>query len=311
MIPVVSAFETSTTLVLLIYVVVRLPRAVADRSSRVTWLASLAGLLGLLCRGSLVGPVTLDDLLGGHNWLNLVQNLLAVTAFWLVRAAIFGLVRKSSPRINVAGLVFALSSIAIPFVFIDKGVTSGGRDFVDTKIDQPAMLIYVLVYMSWVVYLAAAAFAGMTQRRSKFYLPLRLGTMLVIASGVDYGAWAALAHWQLGAPELRMWLYTAFTPLFYTGVLLTTIGCLAFALVLYRQRVRAAKLVRLLTPGESRRLGGAELAHLYAVTIVSTNGALQTKQPVSGWVREAELVLSRHAALQLPDFSRPLTFKAQ
>ena len=306
----VGIIETSAALALFLYVVVRIRHAVTDRQSRITWFASLFGLVGLFCRGTLVSPVRLDDLLGGHNWLNLLQNLLAVSAFWLMRAAIIGLARKSRARIDTIGLALALVTIAAPFLVIDKGATTGGRDFVAATIGQPAMLIYAEIYIFWITYLAGSILIGMMQRRSAFYALPRTGALLVFASGIEYGTWAFLAHWEVGPAWSRQWLYLAFTPLFFIGVILTIAGWLTFTFALARQRRRAAKLLRILSP-ERRVLPGAELAQLYAVAINTTNGALQENRPSAAYAVEAERILSQNTAMQIPDFRRPATYKGK
>jgi len=313
--------ERAATVALLLYLVARLaaliigvlsPRRDArwQRSSLVTLLACAFAAIALIWRGGVVSPDLLDDhLFGGHNWINLVQNVFTITALWFMSAAIFGITRNGPARLRLHWLAIALITITVPFIFIDKGDGTGGRNFVIHTIGQTPMLIYALIYMAWLTYFGVSMLIGTTRRRSWYYVPLRVGAGLMVAAAVFYAAWAILAYWDIGPQTARTLLYLSFTPLFFTGIIAQVAGSAVFTAALFRVRANARTLTIALSPDQPEPAPGTELAALYEIVINDVNRSVVDSRPASASAHEAARLLSQNAAMQIPDFRRKKTYR--
>jgi len=308
-----TVIEQVCSIALFGLVALRAPAAWRDPRARTLWRATVFGAFGLLCRGALVPASVLDGLLGGHNWLNLVQNLSAASAFWFGARAVLGLTLDRIPRNHVLGLLAALILISVPFILIDKRGTTDGRMFIVDHIDQMPTFIYVVVYTVCVGGLAGALLAGIRRRRSLFYWPFRVGAIAVIVAAVEEIVYATMAHWSLGSIVVRGELYHAFTPIFYPGLLLLMVASFLFAAERAGQRRRALRLIAILDPSlaHHRLAAGAELAQLYEVVVRVRNAQYSSGGPNTAGAEEAEALLSRYLAEQIPDFRRPVTYKPQ
>jgi len=303
--------EQVATVLLLVLVVVRAPAASHESRARLTWVATVLGAVGLLCRGSLVSADWLDALLGHRNWLNLVQNLSATSALWLGACALLGLVSGRRPRSHLSALVCVLVAISLPFAFIDKGHRTDGRMFIADTIGQPATVVYVVVYTACIGALAVALLLAVRQRSSRYYVPFRLGAAALIAAAVDEISYAIATHGGYGETGARAVLYGAFTPLFYPGLMLLTSASLLFAASRVALRRKAVRLVARLDPSSARPRPGREVAELYGavVRVRDASAAGGGQDPPA--LLEAEALLSRHLAAQVPSFRRPISYRPQ
>src|SRR4051794_27861253 len=79
--------ETVAFLALLLLTLIRLPSAIREPYSRLTWIATITGLAAIFMVGVVVPLTIVDGWLGGTNVANLLQNILATAAFWFVMQA--------------------------------------------------------------------------------------------------------------------------------------------------------------------------------------------------------------------------------
>lgn len=311
-----ATLETICALLLLALVAGRAPAARRDPRARQVWLATVFGSVGLLCRGALVSPQLLDALLGGHNWLNLVQNLAATAAFWLGLGSISGLVRERMSHAYLSGVAISWPATALPFIFIQKGDHTDGRTFIVTTLGQLPTLAYVVLYSASIVVAAVLLLVVIRRRPSRFYIPFRIGAVLVVVAGTEEIVYAISEHWRLLTSSERGVLYSVFSFLFYPGLILILIASLLFVAQRMWQRRRALALVARIAPMNARTVPrpGDELAALYEA-IVQARDSEATQPPqaqgVAQAVARAESLLSRYVALQIPSFRRAVTYRPE
>ncbi|TAM71621.1 MAG: hypothetical protein EPN48_00705 [Microbacteriaceae bacterium] len=259
----------------------------------------------------MIPATAMDGVLGGHNWLNLLQNLAATAAFWLGARTIMTLVKGRVPRTYFLGLITASAAITVSFAFIHKGDQTDGRTFIVTHIDQFAMFAYVVIYMSCVGALAAALLFGIRHRSSKFYIPFRLGAILVIVACADEIVFAVAAHWHMLPLRICEFIDWLFEPLFYPGLILLTVASFLFVAVRSWQRRRARHLISTLDPRALRRGGDhdGDLAMLYQVVVHLRDQQMDTTGPTTTALGKAESVLSHYLLLQVPNFRRPVIYR--
>ena len=139
--------ETVAFLALLILTLIRLPSAIREPSSRLTWIATITGLAAIFMVGVAVPLPIVDGWLGGTNVANLLQNMLATTAFWFVMQAALTLDgSRFNPR-NLWELPVMLLSFTIPFLLIaDRGSTTDA--FIKETADQFGLWAYASIYMA-------------------------------------------------------------------------------------------------------------------------------------------------------------------
>ncbi|WP_308468469.1 hypothetical protein [Rathayibacter soli] len=303
--------ERIATLLLCALVLLRIPTAIRDPRARPFWFATLFGAIGMLFRGALIPAADMDGILGGHNWLNLLQNLAATAAFWFGARTIAALVKGRTPHTYFIALVAASVAITVPFAFIRKGDHTDGRAFILMHIDQFAMFAYVVIYMSCVGALAAVLLLGIRHRSSRFYIPFRIGATLVILACADEIVFAAAAHWRLFPPGVWQFIDWLFEPLFYPGLMLVTLASFLFAAARSWQRRRARHLTLMLDPRAlpRGRDDDGELATLYNTVVRLRDQQTGTTGPMSTALGKAESVLSHYLVLQVPNFRRPITYR--
>lgn len=259
-----SLIHAASFWVLAFVSLVRLPVALADPKSQLSWWASSAGALAMFTFGAVIPQEAMDALMGGgRNYLNLAQNLLATIAFWFMLQAVIqsqvndgasslrtqpervfilswrvirfrlrrlrrGLVRQV-PITRWIWLGVILVAFAGPFFLVrDKGPTS--FHVIIERIDQPAMWLYASVYMAAVAYFASMMLWHLHPRHSVPHWIMKLGAGVVLLACVDEVASLTLDHLDAPLPELRELLYSAFNVIFYPGVLMIAAGMIAFGI---------------------------------------------------------------------------------
>lgn len=210
--------------------IARLPSVIRSRSARPSWVAVVVGGAAFVSTGAVIPLETLDATLGGQNYISLVQNSLAVIAFWLLleasRARSTGVFnwRRSWQLLVVIG------SFTIPFLLIQyrQGTSA---DFVNDYADQLGLWAYASIYMSWVATLVLLTTVAVRGRRSVMYFGIRLGCVMVAAASIAEILYLTLR--VAGAPSsgaVEM-VRLAFPPLFYGGVAAIAAGLAGFWLV--------------------------------------------------------------------------------
>jgi hypothetical protein len=275
-----QALALIALVVLAVVFVARIPAAVSQPSSRLSWLASGVGSLALLTR---VHP-GLDWFLGGENYINLAQNVLATTAFWLVmRAAL--LQSRSTPRFWTRKLILAamLMSFVVPFLFItDKEPTS--KTFITEHISQTGTWLYASIYMTAILAISTMLLLGLRRRKARSYGFFVAGSSLVILACIDEIIVLSLDHFEVTDLGFRVLLRNAFDFLFYCGVILIVTGIASFTLQKAMREARLSQHARRL-----RRLAGR------LAVMPTTNGSSSARD-------ESSIAVVYDLAIALRDF---------
>ncbi|MCT9626014.1 hypothetical protein HWD94_12900 [Pseudarthrobacter equi] len=193
--------------------------------------ATGVGVVGLFCTGQIVPESTLDALIGGTNWLHLVRNLLVTAAVWLVREGVFSaLSTEPEARRRVARrplfLAALLLAITIPFTLQSFVPTTDA--FIPETVQQPAVYVYATVYMAVLGGLGLSVLRvsigprdSRTVRASATVVGIGMG--LMVLGCVDEIIYMSLRFlgFQGSITDVT---YMLFTPLFYSGILLTSLG---------------------------------------------------------------------------------------
>jgi hypothetical protein len=237
--------ETVAFLALLILTLFRLPSAVREPSSRLTWLATMTGLGAVFMVGVVVPVLVVDGWLGGTNVVNLVQNLLATTAFWFVMQASRTLDGTRFNRRSLWELPLMLISFTIPFFLIaDRGSTSD--EFVKENASQLGLWAYASIYMAWVIVIMTRMLVGIHRRTPRPYVLIRVGSWAIIAASLVEIVYLTLRVARQGRPDAVESLGSLFTIPFYGGVVLVCSGIIVFAIARAMRKPVHAALGKLL-----------------------------------------------------------------
>lgn len=237
--------EAVAFLALLILTLLRLPSAIREPSSRLTWVATITGLGAVFMVGVVVPLPIVDGWMGASNVVNLVQNLLATTAFWFVMQAARTLDgTRFNPR-SLWELPAMYLSFAIPFFLIaDRGTTSD--DFIKENAEQLGLWAYASIYMAWVVVIMTRMLIGVRGRKPRPYVLIRIGAWGILVASLIEIAYLTLRVGGLGRTAPVEFVGNLFTFPFYGGVVLVCAGIIVFAIVRASRRPMNAALSRLL-----------------------------------------------------------------
>lgn len=190
------------------------------------------GVLGLFSTGVVVPEEALDAALGGDNLLHLVRNLCVTGAVWLVREGIFAAYSPDDEyRVHFSHRPIAagLAALAIIAPFLSQQFVPTTLSYVPENVGQMSVFIYASVYMGILASLAVSVLRICLRPQES--LPVRVSSR-VVASGMALVALASVeeivymtaVHTDVGGSSLHEILYVLFNPLFYGGVLLTSLG---------------------------------------------------------------------------------------
>ncbi|SDH21698.1 hypothetical protein [Microbacterium pygmaeum] len=237
--------ETVAFLALLILTLIRLPSAIRQPSSRLTWIATITGLAAVFMVGVVVPLPTVDGWIGATNVANLIQNILATTAFWFVmRAALTLDGSRFNPR-SLWELPAMVLAFTIPFLLIaDRGSTTD--EFIKATADQLGLWAYASIYMGCVVLIMVRMLRGIYGRKPRPYILIRIGAWAILAASLIEIVYLTLRVAGLGRTEPVEFVGALFTIPFYSGVVLVCGGIILFAAVRAGRRSMNATLGRLL-----------------------------------------------------------------
>lgn len=190
------------------------------------------GVLGLFFTGVVVPEEAIDGALGGVNVLHLVRNLCVTSAVWLVREGIFAAYSPDESyrsRFSHQPLAAVLGAVAITIPFLCQRSVPTSSRFVPENVQQLTVFIYASVYMGILALLAVSVLRICLRPQES--LPVRVssrvvasGMALVALASVEEIAYMTAMHTEVGGSSLHSVLYALFSPLFYGGVLLTSLG---------------------------------------------------------------------------------------
>lgn len=241
----VLSIEAVAFLALLVLTLIRLPSAVREPSSRLTWVATITGLAAVFMVGVVIPLVVIDGWLGGTNVVSLVQNILATTAFWFVMQATFTLDgSRFSPR-SLWELPAMFLSFTIPFLLInDRGSTTD--EFIKETADQVGLWAYASLYMGCVVLIMIRMLRGIRGRKPRPYILIRIGAWSILVASLIEIVYLTLRVAGLGRTPSVEAVGAVFTIPFYGGVVLVCSGIIVFAIARAGRRSMNATLGRLL-----------------------------------------------------------------
>lgn len=241
----VLSIEAVAFLALLLLTLIRLPSAIREPSSRLTWIATITGLAAVFMVGVVVPLPIIDGWLGGTNVANLVQNILATTAFWFVMQAALTLDgSRFNPR-SLWELPAMFVSFTIPFLLIaDRGSTTD--DFIKETADQLGLWAYASLYMGCVVLIMTRMLRGIHGRTPRPYILIRIGAWGILGASLIEIVYLTLRVAGLGRTQSVETVGALFTVPFYGGVVLVCAGIIVFAVARAGRRSMNATLGRLL-----------------------------------------------------------------
>ena len=190
------------------------------------------GVLGLFLTGVVVPEETIDGALGGVNFLHLFRNLCVTAAVWLVREGIFAAYSPDESyraRFSHRPLAAALAALAVSAPFLSQRFVPTTPSYVPENIQQVPVYLYAGLYMGILALLAVSVLRICLRPQES--LPVRVssrvvaaGMALVALASIEEIAYMTARHFEMGTPSLHQVLYILFSPLFYGGVLLTSLG---------------------------------------------------------------------------------------
>lgn len=239
------SIEAVAFLALLLLTLIRLPSAIREPSSRLTWTATITGLAAVFMVGVVVPLPIVDGWFGGTNVANIIQNILATTAFWFImRAALTLDGSRFNPR-SLWELPAMWLSFTIPFVLIaDRGSTTD--EFIKEAADQLGLWAYASLYMGCVVLIMIRMVRGIRGRRPPPYIFIRIGSWAILLASLIEIVYLTLRVVGLGRTPSVEAVGALFTIPFYGGVVLVCAGIIVFAVKRAGRRSMNATLGRLL-----------------------------------------------------------------
>lgn len=190
------------------------------------------GVLGLFLGGVIVPGAAIDAALGGVNVLHLIRNLSVTIAVWLIREGIFSAYCLDSnyrSRFSHRPTAIGLAALAITVPFLCQRFVPTAASFVPENVQQLPVFIYATVYMGILALLAISVVRTCLQ--PQLSLPVRVSSRVVAAgmglvalASVEEIAYMTFMHIDVGGSSVQQVLYVLFSPLFYGGVLLTSLG---------------------------------------------------------------------------------------
>lgn len=241
------ALQTAAFATLAAVSLLRMRSALRTPRARLSWLASAIGALALLTLGSVIPLDVLDNALGGTNIIYLVQNILATLAFWLVTQATVAAEAAVSarPRRRYWPLCLILVAITFSFFLIQRGPTT--PTFIHDHTAQLAAVLCASIYLAGISIISSQLIAAVRRRRAVAYWPFIVGGFLVVLASVNEILWLFLDHFNAVDARVQAAGYTAFDPLFYSGIILIVTGIASFTIRKWARDGRVTVAIRKLS----------------------------------------------------------------
>ncbi len=239
------SIEAVAFLALLVLTLIRLPSAIREPSSRLTWVATITGLAAVFMVGVVVPLPIVDGWFGGTNVVSLVQNILATAAFWFVMQATLTLDgSRFNPR-SLWELPAMFLSFTIPFLLIsDRGSTTD--EFIKETAEQLGLWAYASLYMGCGVLIMIRMLRGIRGRKPWPYILIRIGGWAILGASLIEIVYLTLRVAGLGRTPSVEAVGALFTIPFYGGVVLVCVGIIVFAIARAGRRSMNATLGRML-----------------------------------------------------------------
>ncbi|MFC8682344.1 hypothetical protein ACFT30_12555 [Microbacterium ureisolvens] len=239
------SIEAVAFLALLLLTLIRLPSAIREPSSRLTWIATITGLAAVFMVGVVIPLPIVDGWLGGTNVANLIQNILATTAFWFVMQAALTLDGSRFKPRSLWELPAMYLSFTIPFLLIaERGSTTD--EFIKETAEQFGLWAYASLYMGCVVLIMIRMLRGIRGRGPRPYILIRIGAWSILLASAIEIVYLTLRVAGLGRTPSVEAVGALFTVPFYGGVVLVCAGIIVFAVARAGRRSMNATLGRLL-----------------------------------------------------------------
>lgn len=276
---------TALALALAVFLI-RTPRALRRRFSTEeqqplppAWVASGYAILGLLTLGLVWPATTLDQalpLVGGQNFLNLIEALTATAGFWYLRDAI-RLYSEDRKPAQLRHLVLITAVLTGFFVAIPDR-EGPAETFIDDHLASAACWVYISLYMIGLVWIALSSlFSALTRRNAVAGRLFITGFSLVIAAGIADLMYTAIGHFAGKLTPPGSTFFLTFQLLFYLGMITIIVGYMLAGISRILWRYSAWQLERMLGIPDSLRLikrmiqDPDPLDHAYGLTIEIQN----------------------------------------
>lgn len=226
--------------ILIAVLIARMPAAVRNRESWMTWLAVLLACLAIMTLGPVIPIEVLDSWLGGTNVVWLVQCVLATFAFWAfaeAAKAIDGI--GAHPLRTIAVPILGCALFTLPFFFSrNRGTTV--EHFSRVHAYDFAIFLSALIYMAGLCWIVGGIVRASRGHDAPGHRLFRTGGLAIIAGCVIEAITMTMDHLRLGNPAMVQIAYWGFDVLFYPGVILIASGMGYFSI----RRVSRTRRIR-------------------------------------------------------------------
>jgi len=269
------------------------------------WVASGYAILGLLTLGLVWPASTLDQalpLVGGQNFLNLIEALTATAGFWYLRDAI-RLYSGDRPPGQLRYLVL-ITAVLTGFFMAIPNREGPAETFIDDHLASVACWVYISLYMIGLLWISLSSLFSALPRRSAVAGRLFItGFSLVIAAAIADLVYTAIGHFAGELTPVGSAFFLAFELLFYPGMLTIIVGYMLAGISRTLWRWRGWQLERMLGVPSSLSLikrmiqDPDPLDHAYGLTIEIQNRlmneTLQLTAPEGRRFRRTESWIAR------------------
>jgi len=277
--------------------IVRTPRALRRRFSTgeqqplpPAWVASGYAILGLLTLGLVWPATTLDQalpLVGGQNFLNLIEALTATAGFWYLRDAIRLYSGDREPG-QLRSLVL-IAAVLTGFFMAIPNREGPAETFIDDHLASVACWVYISLYMIGLLWISLSSLFSALPRRNALAGRLFItGFSLVIAAAIADLVYTAIGHFAGELTPLGSAFFLAFQLLFYPGMITIIVGYMLAGVSRTLWRYSAWQLERMLgTPNSlsliKRMIQDPDpLDHAYGLTIEIQNRLMNETLQLTG-----------------------------
>lgn len=220
----------------------RTPVALRRPLQRPAWIATGAGLLGLLTVGVVVPLGDVDAFLGGVNVVSLGKTVLPTIAFWFLRDAIRLQLSPPLPRGKRLVLISLVAAQVIAFALI-PGRVGTDENFVNHAVLSPAGVIWALLYTGGLMWITLGAAIEALPIARSIYGMFVVGASMVAAACLSLAIHCILVFFLTIPATADDVLSRLFAILFYLGIGLAAAG---FVVSVTRELAWRVDLLRLL-----------------------------------------------------------------
>lgn len=214
----------------------RVPSVVKVIESRASWVASVFGLAALYVLGTVTPLDVIDGYLGGINVTNLLQAIFALLAIFFFNDSVRRLANVPIVKWTYYAPLLSIPIMIGSFALVENKAPTAA-DFIDTRMDQLATVVYSGTYMVALLFTVLRIIYMLRHKAKSLYATFSAGLLVVAAAVSCHITYVVLFHfspWHAWARAIGSW----FDRLFYVGLSVTAAGWLILFLSKQIPRLR-------------------------------------------------------------------------